>query len=41
MLVLRLHKVYTTLDGDGQNDPDDISRLIEKLEADNLDVVSG
>jgi len=31
----------TTLDGDGQNDPNDISRLIAKLEQDNLDVVSG
>jgi len=31
----------TALDGDGQNDPDDISRLIAKLEADGLDVVSG
>ncbi|MEI6529363.1 MAG: glycosyltransferase family 2 protein [Candidatus Falkowbacteria bacterium] len=30
-----------TLDGDGQNDPADIPRLIEKLEADDLDVVSG
>ena len=30
-----------TLDGDGQNDPADIPALIAKLEADNLDVVSG
>lgn len=30
-----------TLDGDGQNDPADIERLIAKLEADDLDVVSG
>ncbi len=30
-----------TLDGDGQNDPSDIGRLIHKLEEDNLDVVSG
>jgi glycosyltransferase involved in cell wall biosynthesis len=30
-----------TLDGDGQNDPADIERLIAKLEAENLDVVSG
>ncbi|MBN2884732.1 glycosyltransferase family 2 protein [Patescibacteria group bacterium] len=30
-----------TLDGDGQNDPAEISKLIEKLEMDDLDVVSG
>lgn len=30
-----------TLDGDGQNDPRDIKLFIEKLEKDNLDVVSG
>jgi glycosyltransferase involved in cell wall biosynthesis len=30
-----------TLDGDGQNDPVDIPRLIRHLEANNLDVVSG
>jgi len=30
-----------TLDGDGQNDPEDIEHLIAKLEADDLDVVSG
>jgi len=30
-----------TMDGDGQNDPADISNLVEKLERDNLDVVSG
>ncbi len=30
-----------TLDGDGQNDPADIERLIAKLEAEDLDVVSG
>jgi glycosyltransferase involved in cell wall biosynthesis len=29
------------LDGDGQNDPADIPNLIKKLEADNLDCVSG
>jgi glycosyltransferase involved in cell wall biosynthesis len=34
-------KYIVPLDGDGQNDPADIGRLIEKLEADNLDVVSG
>ncbi len=30
-----------TLDGDGQNDPSDIIYLIKKLEADDLDIVSG
>ena len=30
-----------TLDGDGQNDPGDIPRLIERLERDNLSLVSG
>lgn len=30
-----------TLDGDGQNDPADIVHLIDKLEKDNLDIVSG
>ncbi len=30
-----------TLDGDGQNDPADIPRLIRHLEENNLDVVSG
>ncbi|MBP8993329.1 MAG: glycosyltransferase family 2 protein [Bacteroidales bacterium] len=30
-----------TLDGDGQNDPAEIPKLIEKLEMDDLDVVSG
>ena len=30
-----------TLDGDGQNDPAEIPNLIKKLEADDLDVVSG
>lgn len=29
------------MDGDGQNDPADIPRLIEKLEKENIDVVSG
>lgn len=29
------------LDGDGQNDPNDISRLIAELERQNLDLVSG
>jgi glycosyltransferase involved in cell wall biosynthesis len=30
-----------SLDGDGQNDPADISLLLEKLKAENLDVVAG
>jgi len=30
-----------TLDGDGQNDPADIVKLIQKMEEDGLDVVSG
>ncbi len=30
-----------TMDGDGQNDPADIPRMIEYLEQNNLDVVSG
>lgn len=30
-----------TMDGDGQNDPHDIPKLIKKLESENLDVVSG
>lgn len=34
-------KYIAPLDGDGQNDPEDIGRLIAKLEADNLDIVSG
>lgn len=34
-------RYIVTLDGDGQNDPADIPRLIAKLEGDNLDVVSG
>jgi glycosyltransferase involved in cell wall biosynthesis len=34
-------KYIATLDGDGQNDPADIPKLIAKLEADELDVVSG
>lgn len=29
------------MDGDGQNDPSDISKMIEKMKSDNLDVVSG
>jgi len=34
-------RYLATLDGDGQNNPADIPRLIEKLEKDDLDVVSG
>ncbi len=34
-------RYIAALDGDGQNDPEDIARLINKLETDNLDVVSG
>lgn len=34
-------KYLATLDGDGQNNPADIPKLIEKLEKDDLDVVSG
>lgn len=34
-------KYIVALDGDGQNDPKDIPRLIKKLEKDDLDVVSG
>jgi glycosyltransferase involved in cell wall biosynthesis len=35
------HKYIVTMDGDGQNDPRDIPRLLAHLEANNLDVVSG
>lgn len=34
-------ELIVTLDGDGQNDPHDIPRMIEHLIANNLDVVSG
>ncbi|MCK4745035.1 glycosyltransferase family 2 protein [Candidatus Parcubacteria bacterium] len=34
-------KYIVAMDGDGQNDPADIPKLIKKLEADGLDVVSG
>ncbi|MCK4540375.1 glycosyltransferase family 2 protein [Candidatus Parcubacteria bacterium] len=34
-------KYIVTMDGDGQNDPADIPKLIEKLESGGLDVVSG
>lgn len=35
------HDLVVTMDGDGQNDPADIPRLVEHLFANNLDVVSG
>lgn len=35
------HPYIVTMDGDRQNDPEDIPRLIEHLEKNNLDVVSG
>ncbi len=34
-------EIIISLDGDLQNDPNDIPKLIEKLEKENLDVVSG
>ncbi len=34
-------RVVATLDGDGQNDPHDIPRLIEILEREDVDVVNG
>jgi len=34
-------RYLATLDGDGQNDPADIPRLIEKLEKEDIDIVSG
>jgi glycosyltransferase involved in cell wall biosynthesis len=33
--------VIITLDGDGQNPPSEIVKLLEKMKADNLDIVSG
>ncbi len=33
--------IIISLDGDGQNDPADIPKLLEKLKKDNLDVVAG
>ncbi len=33
--------IVISLDGDGQNDPTDIPRLLEKLKKENLDVVAG
>ena len=35
------YRYIVTMDGDGQNDPNDIPRLIAYLEDNNLDVVSG
>lgn len=34
-------EIIVSLDGDGQNDPKDISKLLEKLKKENLDVVAG
>jgi len=33
--------IIISLDGDGQNDPRDIPRLVKKLNQENLDVVAG
>lgn len=33
--------IVVSLDGDGQNDPADVPKLLQKLEAENLDVVAG
>jgi len=35
------NELIITMDGDGQNDPADIPRLIEYLKKENLDIVSG
>jgi glycosyltransferase involved in cell wall biosynthesis len=34
-------EIIISMDGDGQNDPKDISRLLKKMEDDGLDVVAG
>lgn len=34
-------KIIVSLDGDGQNDPADIPKLLKKMKDDNLDVVAG
>ena len=34
-------EIIVSLDGDGQNDPNDIPKLIKKLKEENLDVVAG
>ena len=36
-----LGEYIITMDGDGQNDPADVPKLLEKLKNENLDVVSG
>ena len=33
--------IVISLDGDGQNDPADIPKMLQKMEAENLDVVAG
>ncbi len=33
--------VVVSLDGDGQNDPNDIAKLLDKMASENLDVVAG
>jgi glycosyltransferase involved in cell wall biosynthesis len=35
------YRYIITMDGDGQNDPEDIPRLVEYLEKNDLDIVSG
>jgi len=34
-------EIVISMDGDGQNDPNDIPKLLEKMKEDNLDVVAG
>jgi glycosyltransferase involved in cell wall biosynthesis len=34
-------KIVISLDGDGQNDPNDILKLLQKMQEENLDVVAG
>lgn len=34
-------EIIVSLDGDGQNDPKDISKLLKKLKEENLDVIAG
>lgn len=38
---LAIGDIVISLDGDGQNDPADIPKLLQKLEDENLDVVAG
>ncbi len=33
--------IVVSMDGDGQNDPTDVPKLLQKMEAENLDVVAG